>query len=104
MAGMSRVQERLLSSSSRKYPLYAARLAIRNSAVIARNKAAPARLVIRFILIRLRRHPEKVLKSVELCRISFVLVAPARHTSAGTGFPKITKERQNKACRHRPTP
>src|SRR5438034_10960205 len=27
----------------------------------------------------------------------------AGHTSAGTGFPKIT-ERQAKACRHRPTP
>ena len=28
----------------------------------------------------------------------------ARHTSAGTGFPKITEKRQAKACRHRPTP
>src|SRR5260370_37262323 len=28
----------------------------------------------------------------------------ARHTSAGTGFPKTTEKRQAKACRHRPPP
>ena len=43
------------------------------------------------------------MKSDESCRKSFACKELARHTSAGTGFPKIT-ERQAKACRHRPTP
>src|SRR5437588_9323406 len=47
MTGMSRVHAILFSSSSWKYPLYAARLAIRNSTAVASNRTAPARLVIR---------------------------------------------------------
>src|SRR6266446_10800686 len=43
------------------------------------------------------------MKSVESCRKLFSCKELAGHTSAGTGFPKIT-ERQAKACRHRPTP
>src|SRR6266571_8181614 len=43
------------------------------------------------------------MKSDESCRKLFSCKELAGHTSAGTGFPKIT-ERQAKACRHRPTP
>src|SRR6266699_2811130 len=43
------------------------------------------------------------MKSDESCRKSFACKELAGHTSAGTGFPKIT-ERQAKACRHRPAP